>query len=242
MSNGTFSIEHKPLLATLHQWEEEQESLDAQWNESLEALVAFQSHLDAWQQELVQERDELREARETWDRELAEADQKGEQASAETAAQLAEARATLAQQVEQLQARVEELRALEQQRADAVAELEQARAHADQLQNELDRQRQEFEHARATTADEMRQLQAQRDARAEAATSDSGGREIGGAASGEAPLASVAPPARVARTSANGCDAKRQVSSPVLGSIVEQFGKLRQQRTSERQAGKKKGN
>jgi hypothetical protein len=154
------------MRQTFRHWHAEQESLEAQLAESLSALSAYQSHLDAWQQQLARERAELRKS--------------GEQC--------------------------------EHDRSGAGAELEAARARELELKTELEEQKRVLEKERAEWAEK---LSAARDA---------------------------APPVQQAperSTAAAPQTAQQPDESPVLGSIMEQFGKLRQQRASDRQALKK---
>jgi chromosome segregation ATPase len=147
-------------------WHAEQESLEEQLSESLTALSAYQSHLDAWQERLARERNELSEARARW----------------------------------------------EQERTAVEAEIEQSRERAMELAAALDEQKQLLESERSKWAQELEQCRV----------------------TGTAPQA-PAEPVTLAAPRAH----KTMSESPVLGSIMEQFGKLRQQRASDRQALKK---
>jgi exonuclease SbcC len=97
--------------------------VDAQLNESLAALAAYQSHLDAWQQQLAREREELHGQ---WER-LAQ--ERAATASTDISDELKAARDEIHALTETLTSRGEELRAvraqLEQDRS--TAEFNQAR-------------------------------------------------------------------------------------------------------------------
>ena len=156
------------MRQTFRHWHAEQESLESQLAESLAALSAYQSHLDAWQQQLARDREELGKAREQWERDRAV--------------------------------------------GDCSAELEQLRGREKQLTDALEEQKRTLETERAKWAQELDQLR------------KDGGKAQPAPASG----AASGPPTP-----------KPMDESPVLGSIMEQFGKLRQQRASDRQALKK---
>src|SRR5262245_21509985 len=73
-------------------WYAEHDSLDTELNESLVALEAYQLHLDVWQQQLARERDELRTAREQFDRDRAASDKNHAESSAASVTELNAAR------------------------------------------------------------------------------------------------------------------------------------------------------
>jgi len=159
-------VQCESMREAFRHWHAEQESLEEQLSESLAALSAYQSHLDAWQERLARERNELSEARAQWERE----------------------------------------------RAAVEAEIDQSRAKARELASALDEQKQILECERSNWAQELEQLRA----------------------GGAAPQISAEPVTLAAPRAP-----KTMTESPVLGSIMEQFGKLRQQRASDRQALKK---
>jgi chromosome segregation ATPase len=235
MTNNALALDRETLQESFHQWQAEQELLDAEWSESLAALVAFQSHLDAWQQELGQEREELQRARQEWERDRTLADKDREQSSAQAAAHLADARDKIAQLTEQLLSRTEELRDIDQHRAELSTELELARAQAKELAADLEEQRRTLEHERAASAEQSQHLRDLLDLHAERPSSR---REEGDISSGAKAEPANAKPRKAA---GNNGAVKRPTDSPVLGSIVAQFGKLQQQRASDRQSGKKSG-
>jgi septal ring factor EnvC (AmiA/AmiB activator) len=177
-------VECESVRETFRVWHAEQESLDAQLSESLAALAAYQSHLDAWQQQLASERDALCASREEFERERAAAD-KGN--------------------------------------VELVTELEQFRARETDLKLALDEQKRLLEGERAKWTEELRQMRETLERRKEAnqARSDS-----------PATIEPARPAARINSAESHG-------GNPVLGSIMEQFGKLRQQRAIDRQAQRK---
>ena len=158
MFDDTLTINGDALRESIHAWQTEQESLEAEWSESLSALVAYQSHLDVWQRELAAERDSLRSERETIEREQAAAAIDQESSSAQAIAQLTEARAKVAQLSEQLVTRTEELRILDQKRADLTTELEDAWAKAKQLATDAEEQKIAMDMERKIWAEQLSQL------------------------------------------------------------------------------------
>jgi hypothetical protein len=230
MLNDTLTINGDALRESLHAWQSEQESLEAEWNESLAALAAYQSHLDGWQRELVEEREALRAERDAFERARVAAATEQEQASSQTIAALAEARATVALQNEQLVARAEELRTLEKIRSDLAAELDASRGIAKQLAADAADQKRAIEIERKVWTDQLAQFRDLLEQRATAPVT--GYDDVAMQRAAEA--ATPAPP-RPAK--APGGE-RPSANNPVLGSIVEQFGKLRQQRASDRQAGR----
>jgi chromosome segregation ATPase len=230
MFEDTLTINGDALRESVHAWALEQEALESEWNESLSALEAYQSHLDSWQRELAQGREALRAERETFERERAAAAIDYETSSAQIVAQLADARAKVAQQSEQLLTRTEELRALDQQRAGLAAELEVARSTVKQLSADLDEQKRVLELERKTWTEQLGQFRDLLEQRAAAPVT--GYDDVATAPREESAATSAPRPVRVA------AEERRSPDNPVLGSILEQFGKLRQQRASDRRAGR----
>jgi chromosome segregation ATPase len=209
---------------TFRAWHVQRETLDAELNESLAALVAYQSHLDAWQQQLVRERDELRAAHEVTDRERHTAEKEQAQASAALANELNAAREKITALTTLLLNRTEELRTLDNRRAEVQTELELSRARERELKAALDEQKCAVDEERSQWAEELKQLREVLE------------RQI------ESPVVQEAEPVAepsVAQPLRQPVGAGARViprENAVLGSIVEQFGKLRQQRASDRQA------
>jgi peptidoglycan hydrolase CwlO-like protein len=69
MSPTLVTVDREIVEISFREWQEEQSLLDAQLVESLAALESYQAHLDSWQQDLVREREELRQLRESQSRE-----------------------------------------------------------------------------------------------------------------------------------------------------------------------------
>jgi hypothetical protein len=216
----TLQIDCDSIRQTLHEWRAEQETFDAQLTESLSALAAYQSHLDAWQKQLAHEREQLRAAREQFEHERGRTvgAQAGQDPNAADAGELSAAREKISALSASLLARTEELRQMDERRSELAAELELNRVREKELAKALEEQRQTLEQERAHRAEELRILERLQQ-----------GAE--GATPPENPADDLA--AAAARSS-------QQVNeNPVLGSIVEQFGKLRQQRALDRQAQRK---
>jgi chromosome segregation ATPase len=199
------------IRAAFQQWRAGQESFDAQLTESLSALAAYQSHLDSWQQQLARERDELRRSREELERDRAvvgEIQAAHQPTLGEGADELSAARERISALSSSLLARTEELRVMDERRSE--------------LTRELEKQKQTFDQERAQSAQELKSLRQQlQDGLAAAQVAD---------ASGKAP----ASPSQSARSADDNVPHEIN-ENPVLGSIVEQFGKLRQQRAMDRQ-------
>ena len=221
------TIECQSVRDTFREWHTQQEQLDAQLSESLSALSAYQSHLDQWQEQLCREREDLRKQRDELEAEksaLESAIATKQELSPEQANELAAARDKIATLSASLVARTEELRTLDQQRTELASELERARTREKELQSAFDGQKRSLEQERDKLADEVRQLREalQRHEQAAAAARTTSG----------APQSTERPQSAEHKPSALH-------ENPVLGSIVEQFGKLRQQRAIDRQASKK---
>ncbi|MCI0492503.1 MAG: hypothetical protein L0Z07_06175 [Planctomycetes bacterium] len=167
-------------------WEADEESLDAQVAESLSALEAYQSHLDAWQLQLVHERNAVEQAQEQQECDRAAAASL-ERSSVDLATELSVARQQIASLTSQLLSSNEERHKLEQLVRDMAAE------------RECDRS----EHSSLPPGEPR-----------------------------------VVPPQMPPEPSTDSSMSPPRNNNPVLGSIVEQFGKLRQQRALDRQTGK----
>ena len=197
---------------SFREWQAEQAELEAQLVESLAALEAYQSNLDNWQRELAAERAELRELRAAIELERsAEADQT--QRLDAIVIELAEAREKVNSLTTALLARTEELRGLDRDRDEASAALAVAQARESELTALLaaqqavnESQRRQWESEAACAREEAERLSSL-------------------AAAGNQP------------ESARNCQSpteSRPAANPVLGSVMEQFGKLRQQRSMNR--------
>lgn len=198
MTTDVKLLDPDELQATFDTWAAEEESLDAQLSESLEALAAYQSHLDDWQRQLADERTALIQAREQFERDQAAAAAHVTNSPAEANEELTAARQKIADLTACLVARTEELRTLDSRRAEVVNELKQSRAREIDLTTALDEQKRVCEQSGVTL-----------------------------------------PSTGHSRAAAPTNRARSDKSGAVLGSIVEQFGKLRQQRAVDRQGSKK---
>ena len=219
------TIKCQSVRDTFREWHADEEQLDAQLSESLSALSAYQSHLDSWQDQLCREREELRKQRDELEAEKAALESAlatKQNLSPEQANELAAARDKIATLSASLVARTEELRSLDQQRADLAGELDRARAREKELQSTFDGQKRSLEQQRDQLADEVRQLR------------ESLQRQEQAAAAHDASA-----PSKSEEHSQHEHKPSALHENPVLGSIVEQFGKLRQQRAIDRQASKK---
>jgi chromosome segregation ATPase len=220
----TFVQDCDSLRATLSEWRAGHESLDAQLGESLQALAAYQSHLDAWQQKLADEREKFRQEQEKFERERTaarEANSGAEQTSAESGTELAEARERISSLSASLLARTEELRQMDERRSQLASELEMNQVREKELVSALEEQKRTLEQERSHRAEELRNLE-------RLAQSP---QTAPGQSTSDNPLESQEQSGRSAANSGH-----QQINeNPVLGSIVEQFGKLRKQRAMDRQ-------
>jgi chromosome segregation ATPase len=212
---------------TFRAWHAERESLDAELSESLAALTAYQSHLDTWQAELARERDEIHALRTQLQQERAALEQDHGKLSGESGVELQAAREKIGTLTASLLNRTEELRTAENRRAELVTELELMRAREKELRAALDEQKRTLEVERNHWSDEIHSLR-------ELLERQLDGAEIDERAAAPPPRPQAPPQARPAASNSTS-----KGESPVFGSIVEQFGKLRQQRAVDRQALKK---
>jgi chromosome segregation ATPase len=145
------------IRETFREWHAERESLDAQLAESLSALSAYQSHLDTWQQELAQKRDELRKAREQFDADQAAAEKSKAHLEGLTV-EVSELRDKISSLNVSLTDRTEELHAQAKRRDELVAELEASRAREKELQAALEERTRAYELEREKWETELRQI------------------------------------------------------------------------------------
>jgi septal ring factor EnvC (AmiA/AmiB activator) len=205
----TSTINGDLIRQTFQAWNAERDSLDSELSESLAALEAYQIHLDTWHQQLAREREELQNERGQFERDRLSADKNQSEASAATISELHAAREKISALTTLLLNRTEELRTLDNRRAEAQTELELARARERELNAALERQLEAPVSELQMAAVEI---------------------------SVPSPLQTTPPPASPASKALSSGDQPRPRENPLLGSIVEQFGKLRQQRAVERQA------
>jgi DNA repair exonuclease SbcCD ATPase subunit len=229
------TISGNAIRETFQEWNAERDSLDTELSESLAALEAYQLHLDVWHQHLARERDELKTAREQFERDRLSAEKNHSESSAATITELHAAREKITALTTLLLSRTEELRALDNSRAEAQTELELARAREREVKAALDDHKRSLDHERSQWAVELKNLREVIERQLEAPHVE----EPIAAAEQPAPVAlSPTPPpaAPASKTPSNGGAQSLPRDNPLLGSIVEQFGKLRQQRAVERQA------
>lgn len=208
---------------TFKAWHAERESLDSQLSESLAAISAYQSHLDAWQQQLAHERDELRNAREQFERDRT-TEKNHADTSATTLNELHAARDKITALTTLLLSRTEELRTLDNRRAEVQTEFELSRAREKELKVALDEHKRAVEQERSQWAEELHQLRELLE------------RQFDGPIVDEtAAHAEQAEPTVASQPAGTGARVIPR-ENVMFGSIVEQFGKLRQQRASDRQA------
>jgi septal ring factor EnvC (AmiA/AmiB activator) len=224
----TASINSHAIRESIRTWNAERESLDAQLAESIAALTAYQSHLDTWQRQLATDRKTLHEEREQFARERAANDKNSSESTSALAAELNAAREKITALTTLLLNRTEELRTLDNRRSEIQTELELSRAHERELKATLDESKRAAEQERSQWSDELRQL---RDAMERQLDPPEAQQvEPAVASSPETPVTPAAP--RPASSSGARVIPRE---TPVIGSIVEQFGKLRQQRAVDRQ-------
>lgn len=178
---------------------------------------------------IEQERDELRAARNQVESDRVAADRGQFEASATVTAELNAARDKIGALTTSLLGRTDELRTLDNRRAEVVTELELARAREKELKAALEEQKRTAEQERAHWTEELRHLRELLARQLDATDMEDRAMTVDQAATVAAPAASTSVGAQVgARVIPR--------ENPVLGSIVEQFGKLRQQKAFDRQA------
>jgi chromosome segregation ATPase len=188
----------------------------------LAALSAFQAHLDAWQGELARERESLRAERESLLRDGSTAGE--DQANlSELGNELNATRDKVNALTTMLLSRTEELRVLDNRRAELVTELELSRAREKELKVSLDDIRQQRDAERIQWGEETRRLRELLERRLESAPATSSPEQAGG----------NEPPAvqhRVSERPVERLAERTPEDNPVFASVMEQFGKLRQQK------------
>lgn len=212
MSISQVAVDRELIEDSFREWQEEQSQLDAQLAESVAALDAYQSHLDSWQQELAREREELRQLREAIEQDRAEGGA-GQQQMELLDKELGELREKVSSLTAALLGRTEELREADQRRESVTAELTKSHLREKELAAALAAQQHASGTRRPTSEDHNDQ---QHDEHGKPANQASADPQDGSAKSG---TARVEP---------------RRSASPVLGSVMEQFGKLREQRSMNR--------
>jgi septal ring factor EnvC (AmiA/AmiB activator) len=215
---------------TFQAWNAEWNSLDTELSESLAALEAYQQHLDTWQQQLARERDELRSAREQLERDRSASDKSHAESSATTLTELHASREKITALTTLLLSRTEELRTLDNRRAEVQTELELSRARERELKAAIDEHLRAVDDERSQWADELKQLREVLEHQLDAPVDQ---EPVAVVEQSTPPATST--PAPPSTPSASDSSQSPHRENPLLGSIVEQFGKLRQQRAVERQ-------
>jgi hypothetical protein len=224
------ALNYETVRETFQAWNAERESLDSELSESLAALEAYQLHLDGWQQQLARERDELQAARGQFERDRSVSDKSHAESSTATLTELHAAREKITGLTTLLLNRTEELRTLDNRRAEVQTELELSRARERELKAAIDEQKRSVDQERSQWSDELKQLRAVVECQLEKPVVNEP------AASSERPTHATPTPTAPAHTPPSNAT---QRENPLLGSIVQQFGKLRQQRAVERQVHKR---
>jgi chromosome segregation ATPase len=224
------TINSEAIRESFRKWNAERDSLDSELSESFAALSAYQLHLDVWQQQLARERDELRAARHQFEHDRGAAEKCQSEASAAVVTELNAAREKITALTTLLLNRTEELRTLDNRRAEVQTELELARARERELKASLDEHKSAAEQERSQWAEELRQLREVLERQLDAPQT----HEPTAAASAPASVPDRPAPAIPTQSPAAAARVIPR-ENPLLGSIVEQFGKLRQQRAVERQ-------
>ncbi len=212
MSIPQVVVDRELVEHSFREWQEEQAQLDAQLAESVEALDAYQSHLDNWQQDLVREREELRQLRGEIERGRAE-DGTGQPQIEQLVKELEELREQVSSLTTELSARTDELQESESQRESAGAELAMSQLREKELAAALAAQHKNSGSQKHPDEDQKHH---EHDATGTPVAQATDEQHEGSAKSG---------PAKVE---------PRRSASPVLGSVMEQFGKLREQRSMNR--------
>jgi chromosome segregation ATPase len=225
----TAPINSQAVRESIRTWNAERESLDAQLSESVAALTAYQSHLDAWQRQLASDRKTLSEEREQFERERAKKDKDSTESVAGLTNELNAAREKITALTTLLLNRTEELRTIDNRRSEVQTELELSRARERELKAALEETKRATEQERSQWSEELGQLRDVLERQLDAPAAEQVEQ-----AKAQLPEPQVAPAAPQRPASSTGARVIPR-ETPVLGSIVEQFGKLRQQRAVERQ-------
>jgi chromosome segregation ATPase len=212
MTNATITVDRELVQRSFRDWQAEQEALDAQLIDSMAALEAYQSHLDGWQRELARERDELQRWRDELSRDKA-SDGKDHEKLGWLEQELYEARTKISSLTTSLLDRTEELSQLDRQRADVNTELALAKDRERDLSASLEAVQKSFDGQREQWETAIAQMPHQLEQSLESAGVEAPAEHV----VSEVPLGPVA------------------AANPVLGSLMQQFDKLRQQRSVGRQ-------
>ena len=208
-------IDREAVHDSFRQWQAEQAELDAQLVESVAALVAYQSHLDAWQRELAAEREELQQLRSALEHDQAFAQNQHVQ-SDQIQRELNEAQQKISSLTGSLLTRTEELRELDRKRAEQTAELTLMRVREKELMTAVEAEPAAREEERQCWEAELIRLRQQLERTAEVSP-------LSPTTYSDAPIKHGPPQSEPTKP-----------VNPVLGTVMEQFDKLRQQRSTSR--------
>lgn len=196
-----------PTRECLNSWSEQHQRFEADLQESFDALDAYQRQLDAWQQRLAGEREQLEHERERLkeqaDAAIAAAEQNDQ--TAELEAELTASRQRTAELEEQIASAESSTIGLQSENAKLTAELHQSQRSAQELGVQLEATRAEMAQQNQHWSSEFSRVVSMLE-------------QQQAAPAGAAPATPVGAPAPAA------------AADPVLGSVVAQFSKLRQQR------------
>ncbi len=205
----------QPARECLEDWRQESARCEEDLNETFEALEGFQRNLESWQQRLVLERKEL---------ELERAEvQQLDTATAECEQMLAGAIAAHEEELSSSQERATQLEeeltkasaarlSAESAKAQLAVELDQARRKRQELETQLEQNRAEMSRQNQHWSEEFNRV-------VQMLAEQNSEQDPPGSCQEEP--STPATPIAVAPIKS---------SDPVLGSVVAQFGKLRQQR------------
>ena len=212
MNSTAITVDCELVHSSFRDWQAEQAKLDAQLLDSVAALEAYQSHLDGWQRALVRERDELERLRDQLDREkVVDGNQQDKNQQLEQ--DLHDARVKITSLTTALLDRTEELRQHDRQRAEVNTELAVARSREKDLSSALEALQKSTDLQRLQWEAAIVELRQQLEQSLEFAAVE---------AVAQAPVEANASDPQVGPTTS---------ANPVLGSLMEQFDKLRQQRS-----------
>ena len=214
MTTATITVDRELVQRSFRDWQAEQAVLDAQLVDSVAALEAYQSHLDGWQRELAREREDLQRTREALDREKVVDGTRHEKLE-RFEQELYDARVKITTLTTALLDRTEELRQLDRERAHVNTEFAVAKSREKDLTTSLETQQKSFDVQRGQWESAIAEMRKQLEQSLDLA--------VAAAEAPPVPIASDAPLGPIA------------AANPVLGSLMEQFDKLRQQRSVGRQ-------
>jgi chromosome segregation ATPase len=204
MTSELLTYDRATVAECFRNWKEDQRTLDAELNESLAALEAYQANLDAWASSLARERQQFNQERHSWELTRSEGEIDPRKLD-EVTAELEAAREHVTRLTGELLTKTDELRTVEKICTELSSELDRLRGRESDLAAQLDKERSRL---KAIEKDHADQLEHWRQEREQAKSQPN-------------------PPA----ISNHG---PRLSNNPVIGSVVAQFDKLRQQQAEGR--------